>query len=404
MKNFCFYRDWKIPGLIKLFKVVKLTVFLILVSVVGAIASKSYSQTKVLNLNMREATVKEVLQSIEEQSEFYFLFSENLIDVERKVNVTLENQKIEQAIQLLFEGTDVDYAIRDRIIVLTTPEVADDDLLTQQQNRVSGTVTDESGQPLPGVTVVVKGTMQGTVTNAEGEYTLISIPEDATLQFSFVGMRTEEVEVGNQTTINVAMVVDAIGLEEVVAVGYGTVRKRDLTGSVASVQSETLENAASPNIIQALQGVMPGLSVEINSSSAEQDAILRVRGEQSITASNNPLIILDGIPWSGNLSELPTADVKSIEVLRDASSTAIYGARGANGVILITTNKGRIGETTVSIRSSFGYNQLAKKPKMLNGEKFRDYKAEFLSEEPEVALTNTELENYNAGISTDWID
>ncbi len=384
--------------------VMRNTVLILLISALQVFATGSYAQTKTISLAMNDASIRDVLYAIQNQSEFYFLYNSELIDVTKKVDITIEEEKVDAILTRLFDKNEVDFLIKDRYIVLTPVGGNVELFAIQQQPAVSGIVTDESGQPLPGVTVVVKGTTQGTVTNADGEYALRDIPEDATLQFSFVGMRKEEVEVGNQTNINVEMVVDAIGLEEVVAVGYGTVRKRDLTGSVTSVQAETLENAASPNIVQALQGVMPGLSVTTNSSSAEQNAILRVRGEQSITASNNPLIILDGIPWEGNLSEIPTADVQSIEVLKDASSTAIYGARGANGVIIITTKKGKIGKTTVSIRSSYGALQLAKKPNVYNGEQFYAYKLDYHQGDPENVFTQTELDNYAAGISTDWVD
>ena len=188
-KKFCSDRDKQLTGLIKLLKVMKLTVFLILVSVAGGLANKSYSQSKMLSLNMQEATVKEVLNSIEKQSEFCFLYSENLIDVTRKVNVTVENKKIEQTLNLIFEGTEVDYFISDRFIVLTTPEVRAGELkLLQQQKSISGTITDQAGMPLPGVTVLVKGTMNGTVTNADGKYSITDISVGETLQVSFVGM------------------------------------------------------------------------------------------------------------------------------------------------------------------------------------------------------------------------
>ena len=322
----------------------KLTVFLVLLSVAGVFASKSYAQTKTLNLNMREATVKEVLNHIEEQSEFYFLFSENLIDVERKVNVNLENQKIDQALNLLFEGTDVQYSIRDRIIVLTTPEVSGDELMVQQQNTISGTVTDESGEPLPGVTVVVKGTTQGTVTNAEGYYSLSNIPEDATLQFSFVGMLTQDIEVSNQSVINVTMAVDAIGLEEVVAVGYGTRRKVNLTGAVSSVKSEELVKSPAASTANTLAGRLPGLVVKQTSGQPGFD-----QSRINIRNFGNALIIVDGTEQSFN--NIDPNEIESISILKDASA-AIYGARAGNGVILVTTKRGTIGKPKITLNST----------------------------------------------------
>src|SRR5690554_3277638 len=230
----------------------KLTVFLLLLSVISVFASKSYSQTKVLNLDMKNSTVKEVLRNIEKQSEFDFMYSEKLIDVNREVSVNVKNKKINDVLDELFAGTDVSYKVKDRFVLLTTPEVTGNDLIIQQQSTVSGTVTDESGQPLPGVTVVVKGTTQGTVTNADGIYSLTNIPEDATLVFSFVGMRTQEVLVGNQTNINVRMEEETIGIEEVVAVGYGTQKKANLTGAIDYVNASTIAARPSPDITISL--------------------------------------------------------------------------------------------------------------------------------------------------------
>src|SRR5690554_1527315 len=203
----------------------KLTVFLLLLSVISVFASKSYSQTKVLDIDMKNSTVKEVLRNIEKQSEFVFMYSEKLIDVNHEVSVTVKNKKINEVLDELFAGTDVSYKVKDRFVLLTTPEVTGSDFMAQQQKSVSGKVTNSGGHPLSGVTVVVKGTTQGTVTNNDGNYTLTNIPEDATLVFSFVGMLTQEVVVGNQTTISVTMEEETIGIEEVVAVGFGTQKK-----------------------------------------------------------------------------------------------------------------------------------------------------------------------------------
>jgi hypothetical protein len=226
----------KIPRLKKSIRVMKLTSFLLLISVVSVMAGKTYSQTKLLDLNMGNTTVKEVLSKIEDKSEFYFMYSGKFIDVNREVSVDAKNEKIEAVLKSLFAGTDVDYTIKDRIIVLTTSDVLNKEILADfQQQSVSGKVTNSKGQPLPGVTVVVKGTIQGTVTNADGHYSISNVPENATLQFSFVGMKSQEVQVGNQTSINVIMQVDAIGIEEVVAIGYGTMKKSDLTGAISTI-------------------------------------------------------------------------------------------------------------------------------------------------------------------------
>ncbi|QGY42562.1 SusC/RagA family TonB-linked outer membrane protein [Maribellus comscasis] len=418
-KNFCFYRNGKYSGLIKLFKVMRLTVFLLFVSVAGVFASKGYSQTKILNLDLRGATVKEVLSSIEKQSEFYFLYSENLIDVDRVVDVSIENKKIEQALNLIFEGTDVNYSIRDRIIVLTTPEVQTGALqILQQQKTIAGTVTDESGKPLPGVTVVIKGTAQGTVTNTNGEYTLPGISDNATLVFSFVGMVTQEIEVGKQNTIDVTMVVDAIGIDEVVAIGYGSVKKSDITGSISSIKAEDNYSGVQVSVDQMLKGKTAGVSVSTVSSEPGGGVTIRIRGANSITAGNEPLYVIDGFPISNDngpsslyggwqtprnpLNALNPGDIETIEILKDASATAIYGSRGANGVILITTKNGS-GELKIDYSTYFGIQNVAKKLDVLNASEYMQFMNDIYSDRGET-LPYTEAEISAAGEGTDWQD
>jgi TonB-linked SusC/RagA family outer membrane protein len=334
-------RNRKFSGLIKLLKVMKLTVLLLLVSVFGVLANKSYSQNKMLNLSMQNATVKEVLNSIEKQSEFYFLYSENLIDVKRKIDITLVNQKIDQALKLIFKGTDVDYSVRDRIIVLTPQEIFKRDLeVLAQQKSVSGTVTDSGGQPLPGVTVVVKGTTQGTVTDTDGNYSLTNIPEGGTLVFSFVGMRMQEVEVGDQTTINVTIEEEAIGIEEVVAIGYGSKKKINVTGAVDVISNEQLKNRSNTSVSQLLGTTAIGVSMDIDNNGyqpgAEGDISLRGIGSLN---GGSPYVVIDG--FAGDMNRLNPEDIESITILKDAGASAIYGARAAYGVILITTKSGK---------------------------------------------------------------
>jgi len=260
-KNECFFRERKIPGLHKVLRIMKLTIFLILISVLGVFASKTYSQTKVLRLDMENSTIKEVLKNIEDQSEFVFMYSEKLVDANRKVSINIEDKKVNEVLDELFAGTDVNYKVKDRFILLTTPEVTGNDFMVAQQNSISGTVTDEGGEPLPGVTVLIKGTTNGTVTNMDGNYSISNVPDDATLSFSFVGMLTQEVVVGSQTTVNVQMAIDAIGIEEVIAIGYGTVKKRDLTGGISTVAGDVIAERKTTQVSQALQGATSGVSV-----------------------------------------------------------------------------------------------------------------------------------------------
>lgn len=400
-KNECISWEWKVPRLQKAFRIMKLTVFLLLLSVITVFASKSYSQTKVLNLDMKNSTVKEVLRNIEKQSEFVFMYSEKLIDVNREVSVNVKNKKISEVLDELFAGTDISYKVKDRFVLLTTPEVTGNDLMAQQQKSVSGKVTDSGGQPLPGVTVVVKGTTQGTVTNTDGEYSLSNVPDDATLVFSFVGMKTLEVVVGTQPRINVIMEEDVVGIEEVVAIGYGTMKKSDLTGSVASVKGDLINVFPTPTVSQALQGRASGVQVIQNTGQPGAAPQIRIRGTNSIKGDNSPLWIIDGFPGDANIVNVN--DIESIEVLKDASATAIYGSRGANGVIIVTTKRGKAGITKVDYSGTYSMQTLRKKLDLMDSKEYMTFvNIQQLNDEGEEYFSQTEINN--AGKGTDWQD
>lgn len=232
------------------------------------------------------------------------------------------------------------------------------------QKSVTGKVIAEDGSPLPGVTVFVKGTTVGAITNIDGVYTLNNIPSDATsLMFSFIGMKTQEIEIGSQATINVTMQADVIGLEEVVAIGYGTVKKKDLTGAVTQIDAEKLETEATSNMTSVLRGSIPGLNVNFTQSAkgVSSASDMLVRGQTSLRAddgdqrsANAPLIVIDGMIYYGDLADINPSDIEAFDVLKDASSAAIYGARASNGVIIITTKKGKKGKPMINVNASVG--------------------------------------------------
>lgn len=213
-----------------------------------------------------------------------------------------------------------------------------------QSISVQGVTKDESGSPIPGVTVVLKGTTQGTISDIDGAYTLKDVNSNGVLVFSFVGMKTQEQPINGQTVVNVVMLSDVEDLSEVVVVGYGVQRKEAVTGSVASMRGDDMRAIAASNVTQALQGRISGVEMTQSSSKPGSEMQIRIRGTRSLTASNDPLVVLDGIPFAGSIGDINPSDIKSVDILKDASATAIYGSRGANGVILITTNKGTKGQ------------------------------------------------------------
>lgn len=287
-------------------------------------------------------------------------------------------------------------------------------MIAQAQTvNVSGKVTDSNGDTLPGVTVFVKGTSNGTVTNIDGDYIIASIPSSAVLQFSFVGMLTQEIVVGNQTIIDVALAMDAINIEEVIAIGYGSMKKSDLTGSVVSVKSKELLGRPSANLGQALQGKASGVMVRNTSSAPGGGVSIIIRGHNSVNSSSQPLYIVDGVPLS-NIGTIPVEVIESVEVLKDASSTAIYGSRGANGVILISTKKGKARlkpEITYSTRLTF--ETIPGDLNLMNGEEFATFYSEWeLARAPGMNLADVWYNGSSydrplpeqAGDGTDWFD
>ncbi len=269
-----------------------------------------------------------------------------------------------------------------------------------QEISVSGKVTGSDGLGMPGVTVLIKGTAQGTVTDSDGNFSISNVPSDGTLVFSFIGMRTQEIVVSGKTTINVVLEQETIGVDEVVVVGYGTQKKSDITGTVGSLNQDRLEKVPNLTIAQAIQGSIPGVMINTSSAGSSPDEVIMIRGRNSITAANDPLIIFDGVPYGGQLRDINPNDVKSIEVLKDASAAAIYGSRGANGVILVTSKLGTRGKATISYDGYYGIQSFVKIPDIMTGPEFYDFKN---TREPG-SITASEQAVYDAGEWVDWYD
>ena len=413
----------------KCFRLMKLTVLFFIVGLMQVSASV-YSQSTKLTLEMRNSRVVDVLEEIEKQSEFRFAYSSELIDMNRRVSVAINKKSIDETLDAIFDGTDVKYTIYDRHIMLYPKDMdkisANEPNLNldAQQKTITGKVTDENNQPLPGVTVLVKGTTIGTVTNTDGIYTLQNVPSDAVVVFSFVGMRSQEIDVENQTTINVSMAVDAIGLDEVVAIGYGVTKKSDLTGSIATVKAEDLENVKMQSIDQGLVGRAAGVQVISSSGLPGSAPAVRIRGTTSLQGANEPLYVIDGFPiyaggGSGNsgsqagssnisgISNINPNDIASIEILKDASATAIYGARAANGVVLITTKSGTFGRDKISVTANYGLQNVTKKLDMMDAYNYALLQNEAVVNDGGVAIYSdadlAEIQN-NPELATNWQD
>lgn len=347
----------------KFLKIMRNTILLLMLSVFQAFGGTSYSQTTKLSLDLNDVSIEQILTEIENQSEFFFLYNTKLIDIDRKASVNFKKKRIEYILEGLFEGTDIKYTVYDRQIILSPMILQNEDTniqLTANQKGISGKVTDANGDPLPGVSVVIKGTYKGVTTNASGDYSIEEVPEGSTLVFSFLGMTSKEIIIGDQSVIDVVLEQDVFGIEEVIAIGYGQARKTDLSGAVGTLSGTELGKSKGTQLSQELQGTLPGVMVTRSSSMPGASASIRIRGITTI-GDSDPLIIVDGVPVT-NIDYVNSNDIDHITVLKDAASASIYGARAAAGVILITTKDAMDGETFFELNSSFGFEKPTRWP------------------------------------------
>jgi TonB-linked SusC/RagA family outer membrane protein len=377
----------------------KLTVILLFGSLV-AMSATTYSQNTKLNVSSKNASLIDIFRNIEDQSEFYFYFNKEEVKSKETVSVEMKEAPINDILDKVLANSGLEYKIIDRYVVVKEKGSPDPAMALQTNRKISGKVTDSTGATLPGVSVVVKGTTIGIITDMEGNYSLANIPENAILQFSFIGMKTQEVAVGGKLSINIKLEEETIGVDEVVVVGYGSQKKSDITGTVASLNQERLEKVPNLTIAQSIQGSIPGVMISTSSAGSSPDEVIMIRGRNSITAANDPLIIFDGVPYSGQLRDINPNDVKSIEVLKDASAAAIYGSRGANGVILVTSKLGTRGKATISYDGYYGMQSFVKIPDIMSGPEFYKFKN---TREPG-SITASEQAVYDAGKWVDWYD
>ncbi|MFD2164607.1 TonB-dependent receptor [Paradesertivirga mongoliensis] len=394
----------------------KLITFLIFAGAMQ-IHAAGYSQRS-FNLSETNTTVKEMLRKIEKTSDYTVFYRHDQINLNQKVTVFADNSTVGEVMKQVLQNQPLTFEVVDKMIVIKSTASQN-----AQDYTITGTVTDESGEALPGASVKLKGTNIGVTTDINGAFAL-NVPGEAgaTLVISYLGFKQQEIAVSvSQRSVQVRLATDAAALEEVVVIGYGTVRKRDLTGSVASVKAEDIVQAPTHNAIEAIQGRVAGVDITRATGAAGGGANITIRGNKSIATKdkmaerNAPLYIIDGFQ-GGDISTLNTNDIESIEVLKDASSTAIYGAQGANGVIIVTTKKGSAGKARVSYSSYFGVNKYTF-PESRTGEDYLNLRREAWKNAPSGSPTWTgpqddpllfdiagEYAAVQAGQWVDWVD
>ncbi|QHW01579.1 SusC/RagA family TonB-linked outer membrane protein [Spirosoma endbachense] len=370
-----------------------------------------------ISLSVEDKEIRVVLSTIEKLTKVTFSYIPQQIQADRRVSINISNQRLSTVLDQLFRNLPITYEVvgKKQILLSVRPAVQPTTPVLLPRNtsfepaqaadrQISGTVKSETGEGLPGVSVVVKNTTRGTTTDAQGKYKL-TIPDDGraiTLVFSFVGYLNQEIAIGNRASIDLQLVPNDKSLDEVIVVGYGTVKKSDLTGSLSQVKSKEINSYPATNVLQALTGRAAGVQVLQNTGAPGASVSVRIRGTNSIQGSNEPLYVVDGFPISGsNPTVLNNADIENMEILKDASATAIYGSRGANGVVLITTKHGKAGKTRVDLETSYSSQTLRKKLDLMNAQEYATfYNEQATNDKQKPYFTQDQINAFGQGF--DW--
>ncbi|GAA4439827.1 TonB-dependent receptor [Ravibacter arvi] len=423
-------KSWK-----KLIMRLKYVSFLIFITCLHVYASGNAQR---ITLSIRNSSMLEVMRQIEKQTGYTFWMQADLAHDQAKVNMRVKNGELTTVLEQLLRKHQLTFAIIGKTIVISAPPesvqdatpdrgIRPDQLESLQpkeklswpelpamrertlivaapdEKTVTGRVLDENGSELPGVSIMLKGTQRGVSTGADGTFSL-EVPESgALLVFSFVGYLTQEVAVGTRTSFEIKMEPDLKSLEELVVIGYGTVKKSDLTGSVSQVKARELNAFPNANVLQALSGRASGVHVRQSSGAPGASMSVRIRGGNSVLGSNEPLYVIDGFPIEGNPTQLNNAEIESLEILKDASATAIYGARGANGVVMITTKKGATGRTNVNFETSVSSQRLIRKLDLMNAKEYAQfYNEQAINDNIKPFFSQADLDGFGEGF--DWQD
>jgi len=396
----------------------KITLMLIVVSAMQLSASV-YSQNTRLDLNMSNQSLVEVFKEIRNNSEFTFVYDLEDVETVEDLNIDLRGATVEEILDNCLLNTNLSYEIVDKVVIVKQKPIVAPKPIQQEKKVINGKVTDEKGIPLPGVSVVVKGTLNGTSTDIGGNY-LIEMPEGTVLIYSFVGMQKQEIETKGKSVVDVIMIAESQVFDEVQVIAYGTSSKRLNTGSVSSVKSEIISSQPVANPMNALSGRVAGLVIQQNNGLPGGSTSIQIRGESSLLSGNEPLYVVDGVAFSNEnlnsfgigaanggispFSVINPMDIDRIDILKDADATAIYGARAANGVVLITTKRGKTGKAKLNLNIYTGVGKVGHFIPMLNTQEYLAMRREAFQNdgvEPD-EFNAPDLTTYDANAYTDW--
>lgn len=371
------------------------------------VSANSYAQN--ITIIRKNVSLSNVFKTIEQQTGFLFFYDKQLIQKTRPIDISIKNATIEETLSACLKGQGFIYTIvRNTIVIQPEKPKTSSQAYTDGEadflsalHIIKGRVVNKTGAPLQGVSISVSGTKAGVTTDKDGRFS-INVPDNQNivLEVSSVGYQSRTIPVGDQTEFSITLEEDISGLDDMVVVGYGTRKKRDITGSVVSLDQKRLDDLPNTNFVQALAGAVPGLSVVLNSAGAEQNNnSLIIRGSNSIKATNTPLIIIDGVPYNGNISDINPVDIASIDILKDASAAAIYGSRSSNGVILVTTKRGSTGKPVISYDAFYSMQKIDHTPTYLTPEQFYEFKKTRVPS----SITLSEQEVYDSKEFPDWV-
>ena len=390
MKNILYQES--IVEIKHLFRMMRNTLLALFVFAGTAFATESYSQTMKVTVVADNVSTGKVISEIEKQTDYLFVYNVNEVNLKRNVKVNAQHKSVAEVLNKVFEGTDIYYAMEGKNIMLMSK--AKDGEAVQQANKVTGIVKDANGEPVIGANVTVKGQSIGTITDIDGRFVL-DAPKEAVLQITYIGYVSQEVKVSGKREINVVLKEDSEMLDEVVVVGYGTMKKKDLTGAVSQIRPAELSNEAPKTVQDVLRGTA-GLRIGFDGS-AKGGGSMQVRGQRSVYSDgghNDPLIILDGMIFYGELSEINPNDISQIDVLKDASSAAVYGAKAANGVIIVTTKKGRSEKPVINFSANIGFVTIGDSRKVYDSHGYLKYREDFYT--TDTYGINAQTGNYEA--------
>ena len=352
-----------------------------------------------ITMNLQQVKLEKVFSLITKQTGLTVAYSRTIVNPERIVSVQAKDKDLSKVLDDLFAGTNVAYEIGEKKIYLKAKEAPVTSQGSQKTKKITGTVTDTKGEPVIGASVLVKGAGTGTVTDVDGNFTL-DAPTDALLAVSYIGYKTQEVKVGNKNSYSIQLQDDTEVLDEVVVVGYGVQKKSSLTGAVASISSQEISKQVSSNVASTLQGRTPGVDIVQQAGVAGADVNIVIRGAASFGATE-PLYVIDGAFSNAGLSSLNPNDIESIEVLKDGAAAAIYGSRAANGVVLITTKKGKSGKPVIQIDGSFAFQKTTNIPEFLNASEWREF-ANMVADNSGLPHAPENDNPTNPNLNTDW--